>query len=442
MNTGVKRRTFLAAAGGAMAGKDAFYLPQNPDYTILHSMEDSLRFTVERTLTTYKGKPCSRSSFVDPDGTPMMWHGFGPLEGPGWASNAVGGAYEIYCYGRHFRNARYQEVALGILDHVLENGFVDEDSGFIRGYRHTVKDVFVLNFTHNNGWFAPGAMAKIGYQLLVFSDLLPAGARRDSMGHIAQRMGAWLVARVKPTANGWYPRRVAPEGEPYRWRAESGKKEDPQFDSSADGLHIIQLLAALSERGAANYRPAIKRVVTAFIDRGGIFGSINQDVYDNHEDVAYAVAFRVLRQAARVLKSREIREFAYMKCLAGLDQFKMRDDRNGVATRGLLFMARSWDTAYLWECAEASLAYLEAYSDRKQPEHLRNALTILRAIAKHHHGPHGFLTEGVDWNNHVGEKHHIGGAKYGDIKYTEPFLNNQHIAEPTLYYLQNRLGRA
>jgi hypothetical protein len=58
-------------------------------------------------------------------------------------------------------------------------------------------------------------------------------------------------------------------------------------------------------------------------------------------------------------------------------------------------------------------------------------------MAKHHHGPHGFLTEGIDWSNHVTQKHHIDGALYGDIKYTEPFLNNQHIVEPTLFYLKN-----
>jgi hypothetical protein len=63
---------------------------------------------------------------------------------------------------------------------------------------------------------------------------------------------------------------------------------------------------------------------------------------------------------------------------------------------------------------------------------------ILRAIAKHHYGPHGFLTEGVDWNNHVGKQHHFGAAEYGDIKYTEPLLNNLHIVEPTL--LAIRLG--
>ena len=38
------------------------------------------------------------------------------------------------------------------------------------------------------------------------------------------------------------------------------------------------------------------------MDAGGIFGSINHDTYDHHEDVAYAVAFRVLRQAAKLLK--------------------------------------------------------------------------------------------------------------------------------------------
>ncbi|GAJ21848.1 unnamed protein product, partial [marine sediment metagenome] len=116
----------------------------------------------------------------------------------------------------------------------------------------------------------------------------------------------------------------------------------------------------------------------------------------------------------------------------GLDQFKMKEDRNGVQTKGLLFMEKSWDTAYLWENAEAALAYIEAYLDTNNKLYLLDALTILRAIAKHHHGEYGFLTEGVDWNNHVGKQHHFNGAEFGDIKYTEPLLNNLHIVEPTL----------
>jgi hypothetical protein len=99
-------------------------------------------------------------------------------------------------------------------------------------------------------------------------------------------------------------------------------------------------------------------------------------------------------------------------------------------------MEDSWDTCYLWESAEASVAYLEAYQDRGEEAHLRDAVTLLRACARHHHGDEGFLTEGVDWNNHVGQQHHIDGAEFGDIQYTEPLLNNLHIAEPTLLLYQ------
>ncbi|NQU25055.1 MAG: hypothetical protein HQ567_27530 [Candidatus Nealsonbacteria bacterium] len=121
----------------------------------------------------------------------------------------------------------------------------------------------------------------------------------------------------------------------------------------------------------------------------------------------------------------------------------MHEDRNGVATKGLLYMEKSWDTSYLWENAEAALVFFEAAADsrRRDPKLSRrcelDGLVILRAISKHHHGPHGFLTEGVDWNNHVGQQHHIGQAEFAAIRYTEPFLNNQHIVEPTLFYLEN-----
>ena len=48
-----------------------------------------------------------------------------------------------------------------------------------------------------------------------------------------------------------------------------------------------------------------------------------------------------------------------------------------------------------------------------------------------------YSASGVDWNDHVGQQHHIDQAKYGAIRYTEPFLNNQHISEPTLFYLEH-----
>ena len=201
--------------------------------------------------------------------------------------------------------------------------------------------------------------------------------------------------------------------------------------------------AALTRRGLADYREPLRQKTATFIRAGGIFGSINHDTYDPHENVAYSVAFRTLLSVSKLLGDETIRTFAYQKCLDGLDQFKMCEDRNKVATKGLLYMEKSWDTAYLWENAEAALAYFEAAVDTRRRDRVRSreyeidGLVILRAIAKHHYGPHGFLTEGVDWNNHVGQQHHIGQARFAAIRYTEPFLNNQHIAEPTLYYLKN-----
>jgi hypothetical protein len=408
--------------------QSGFYLPEDPSYTILDSVRDSVRFA-EFTLIPYKGHLCSKSSFVDKDGNVMGWHDFGNLEGPGWAANAVGGAYEIYLFARHIRNPSLAQKALSLLDHVLEDGFIDYETGFITGYRDTVTDKFCLNYQHKNNWFCPGSMAKVAYQLLLFSGQLE-GERRHKMREAAIRAAEWLNAHVESTSNGWFPRRCESNGKHYPKNAYGDS--DILFQKSGDGLFIIQLYTGLTRRGLADYREIVRQKTNIFIEAGGFFGSINHDTYDEHENVAYSVAFRVLREAAKLLDEKTIRDFAYERCLGGLDQFKMKEDRNGVRTKGLLFMEKSWDTAYLWENAEASLAYIEAYIDTNNKSYLADGFTILRAIAKHHHGPYGFLTEGVDWNNHVGKQHHFNQAEYGDIKYTEPLLNNLHIVEPTL----------
>lgn len=427
-------------ASQAAADEPAFYLAENPQYTIADSVLDSLRFTLTKTLrVNAQGHRESISSFVNPEGEIMGWHDFGNLEGPGWAANAVGGAYEIYLWGQLLQKPDWQAQALGILDHVLHGGFIDTETGFIRPYRLTTSGEFCLNYTHNSDWICPGSMAKIGYQLLVFADALGDDPRAAGMRTAAARCAAWIDQRVEPVPNGWFPRRTTPGGQVYRRSPTGG--DDPFWQTSADSLFILQLQAALTARQLADYRPALRQKAAVFQAANGIFGSINHDTYDPHENVAYSVAFRVLLPLAQLLDDASIRDFAYQRCLAGLDQFQMREDRHGVATRGLLYMEQSWDTAYLWENAEAALAYFEAAVDvRAQDPDASRAwqiagLTILRACARHHYGSHGFLTEGVDWNDHVGQQHHIEQAKYGAIQYTEPFLNNQHIAEPTWYYL-------
>jgi len=416
----------------------SFYLPENPSYTILDSARDSVRFA-EGTLVPFDGKLACKSSFVDQAGEIMHWHDFGDLEGPGWAANAVGGAYELYCFAKYAEDESLAEKALLLLDHVLEDGFIDYETGFITGYRDTAKNEFCLNYQHKSNWFCPGSMAKIAYQLLIFGDLLD-GERKNKMHHAAAKCAAWIDANIKSTSNGWYPRRCKPTGEHYPQNAYGDG--DILFEKSADGLFIIRLYTGLTQRGLADYKDEIKEKIGAFIKAGGIFGSINHDTYDEHENVAYSMAFRVLREAAKLLGDEKIRNFAYDKCLAGLDRFKMTEDRNGVQTKGLLYMEKSWDTSYLWENAEAALAYFEAYIDTNNESYLADGLTILWAIAKHHHGRHGFLTEGVDWNNHVGKQHHFDEAEFGDIKYTEPLLNNLHIVEPTLLVIKLKRGGA
>jgi len=408
-----------------------FYLPENPDYTLLASLADSIRFTVERTLVHGEHSIWSKSSFVDEQGEPMMWHDFGTLEGPGWAANAVGGVYEIHWFGRYTHQPELCQTALGILDHVLYDGFLD-DSGLILPYRDLRSGRFCLNFKHHDDWLCPGSMAKVAHQLLIFSDLVD-DARRSKMRTAAAQCATWIATYAPLAENGWYARRCTQEGLPYTASAEGGA--DPIFATSGDGLFMLMLMMELTARRLADYHQPVRDRLKVWGELGGLFGSINHDTYDQQENVSYAVAFRTLLRSADLLGDEELRRFAYEVCLTGLERFKVSEDRNGCATTGLLYMEDSWDTCYLWENAEAALAYLEAYADSREQRYLDDGLTILRACAKHHHGPHGFLTEGVDWNNHVGTQHHFGGAEYGDIRYTEPFLNNQHLAEPTLFYL-------
>lgn len=436
----------VTVQSGLAAPQTGFYLPADPKYSIVDSFKDSLRFTVERTLIIdHKHHLVSRSSFVNPEGEVMGWHDFGNLEGPGWAANAVGGAWELFSAGGFLGNAAWQSNALSILDHVLDCGFIDERTGFIKGYRETTTDKFCLNYKHNSDWFCPGSMARIGYQLVIFADDLGPDPRAERMRRVAARCAEWILAKVESVPNGWFPRRVDPSGKIYRKSPDGGN--DTYWQTSGDSLFILQLQAALTQRGVADYRSQLREKLGVFLRVGGIYGSINHDTYDPHENVAYSVGFRTLLLAARVLNDAAIREFAFTNCLHGLEQFKMREDRNGVATKGLLYMEKSWDTAYLWENAEAALAWFEAAVETRKSSpaesrrYERDGLVVLRAIAKHHYGPHGFLTEGVDWNDHVGQQHHINQQKYAAIQYTEPFLNNQHITEPTLFYLRHLAER-
>lgn len=397
---------------------------------LFHSANASVHFALH-CLEPVGRHARATSTFVDPQGTPMHWHDFGDLEGPGWAANAVGGALLLARWGVYLDTAAVIEPAAALAAHILEDGFVRSD-GFVWPYWDLAASDFCLNYAHTNTWFCPGSLAKVGVQMLELSDLLavegrPGCALVDPLRQTAQGLGRWLADHVMLLESGWVPRRVTPTGTPYPLTPEGG--QDAIFDHSADGLFLLDLWARLGDRARA------LALGDAFVSAGGYWGSINHDTYDDEENVAYAVAFGVLRRAADRLARPAWRDFAYDVALPAMRDFRMARDEHGVATRGLFWMERSWDTAYLWENAEVAQAHLEAWLERDDAAARDTALATLATMARHHTGDLGLLTEGIDWNNHVSQRHHVFGDVYGAICYTEPLLNNLHLVGPTLTYL-------
>jgi hypothetical protein len=272
--------------------------------------------------------------------------------------------------------------------------------------------------------------------MLELADLLEAwgksSAHATALRRTADRLGSWLATQVPLLPNGWVPRRITLEGEPYPLSPEGGR--DVIHDHSADGLFLLELWTRLGRHDLA------PQLGEAFVSAGGCWGSINHDTYDDHENVAYAVAFRVLREGADVLGQPQWRRFAYDVALPAMARFRMDQDEHGVVTQGLFWMEQSWDTAYLWENAEVAQAHLDAWLECGDVGYRDVALATLGAIAHHHYGPLGFLTEGIDWNNHISQRHHAEFAYYGAIRYTEPLLNNLHLVGPTLTYLEAQGG--
>lgn len=393
--------------------------------TIQHSAEQSVQFALH-CLTPCDGHLRATSTFVNPEGEPQMWHDFGPLEGPGWASNSLGGASVLLRYGKAFGREDGIRAGNALIEHTLAH-FVDVHGRLQWLYRDVRDGVFYLNFKHNRDWFCPGSLARVVLQMLECAERTDVPTLRKQLHASAYTTARWLTVITPVLANGWFPRRITPQGEPYPHAAEGGK--DPIFDISGDGMHLLWMWTELTRQGLDDYRPQLQRGVSAFLKAGGFYGSVNHDTYDKQENVAYAIAFRTFVRAGDLLQEPLLKDFALQKILPGLERFVMHEDRNGVATKGLLYMEDSWDTAYLWENAEVSIAYLEAYRLTHKPQYGQRAVDILLGIAKHHYGDHGFLTEGVDWNNHVGRQHHIGGAEYGAIAYTEPLLNNLYHVE-------------
>lgn len=424
-----------------MSNPYAFYLPEDPDNTILDSAIASLRFAAKVCDDPGDGTLRCQSMDAIPDGTLVPFRER-MIDGVGYCTDTVFAANQIIRFGRLLQSDGAVRFGERLAEHCFKGGFFDDPNLPVKLYYIIDDGRFLDNLEGHDTYIEAGHMARVGHQLLMLSDVVGpelADRARDAGARIA----AWATT-LERCENGWFPRRSTPDGKVFRHAADAFGPVglgaplplDPIYDRSGSGVLILQLLVEAHARGLADYTDAIDQTVQAFITAGGHFGSTNSDTEDLHENVTYAMAFQALRSAGRTFERDDWTEFAYQACLEPLARFELVEDLNGLETKGLLFMEDSWNSACTWEIAEAAEAYLQAFADHGRRPDLHKALTMLRGLAKHHHGPHGFLTEAVDWDGHSVVTRHMDGRRYSDIVTTHPFLNNLHVLEPTVTFLE------
>jgi hypothetical protein len=421
----------------------AFYLPEDPDYTVVASALDSVRFVRHISQHDNAGRLFCASVDAGPDGALLRYRNR-LMEGTGYCADSVFGSHMLIRAGRVLERPELEEIGWSYLDHTLAAGFFDDPVVPVRLYRDVETGTFLDNLEARTEYVEFGHIARVAYQLLMITSLDIDDQRVARSKDAVRRTAEWIMAAER-CDNGWYPRRSTPEGSLYPYAPDafgpvdlsSIASPDPIYDRSGAGVLATQLLAAATTARLVEATAVVRGDVATFMAAGGHFGSTNTDTEDLAENVSYALAFQALLDAAELLDDDAVRAFAYEQCLMSLANFELARDYNGTATKGLLLMEASWNAACTWEMAEAAQAYLVASRGRRQREHLFKALTILRGIAKHHHGEHGFLTEAVDWDGHSSITRHFPGERYGDIATTHPFLNNLHVLQPTVFLLEN-----
>ena len=419
----------------------AFYLPEDPDYTIVDSALDSVRFVRAVSEPDPDGKLHCRSVDADPDG--LVPYRGRYMEGVGYCADSVFGAHYMVRFGRAVGRTELEAMGWSFLDHALRGGFFADPEVPVRLYRDTGTGRFLDNLEGRDGYLEHGHIARVGHQLLLAAKLDPDAERARRSLEAASRVAAWIDASQR-CSNGWFPRRSRPDGAVFSDAVDAlgptdlatMRYPDPLSDCSGGGSMALHFLAAATAAGICDAADSVREAARSFTDAGGHFGSVNTDTEDPAENASFALGFQAMLAASDLSGDAGLADFAFDTCLAGLEHFELARDLNGCATKGLLYMEDSWNAACTWEIAVCAAAYLEAHSRRPRREYVLKALTMLRGLARHHHGELGFLTEAVDWDGHSIKTRHFGGASRGDIATTHPFLNNLHLLEPTVLFLE------
>ena len=390
-----------------------FYLPENPDYSLLDCVRNSVRFAHYCLTAEDCGRWRSRGSLVDSGGIPIFAKPLGQMEGPGWVGNSLGGAILLYRWGCFDHCFVLKHVALGLIDHVLDSGFIT-DEGAIRCYRTILDRRFALNGVGNSDWFCPGEVARVAGQMLDVVEMLPpSDIRVERLRDRAQQCAKWLLTCV-PLVDNWSPVRCAIDGSPLH---------DLSFPA-ADGLYLAWLFMHMTALGMTEYDAPAYAMLRRFINDGGFYSGLHPD--GDLDDMAggRAVAYRLFRRAGEIYKDESFTAFARDNALAGLDALQVTSDEEGSACKGLVRTSPQSKSACISGCAQSSRAYYEAWEADGKEADLCCSITLLRAIARQQQSSTGFLPACVRWDSTP------------SCSFTSPLQHNLVHLDPAMKYLE------
>lgn len=416
-----------------------FYMPQDGACSLLASALDAARYTVAATAPSEIGAN-ALSFLTDVEGKPTRAGGR-LLQGIGYCADAPFGAVTLFALGRNTGRPEFTRTAAAIALHAVHAGYLFDPDIPVRLYRDAETHEFFDQIEARSSFFDVGHMAKTIENLVKLIPQLDADGREIVTG--AARRFVDFVLRSARTSTGWLPRRIGHDMSAHTFaRMAPGEiitqpREDTVAETSGAGILTLSCMLELDRTGLAGMRAFLHEACDAFVDNGGYFGSINTDTEDPEESVSVALAVQTLLDAAAHLGVTRYRDFALEECLPRLHRFHMAEDRNGQPTRGLLRLSDSYSSACLWECSEAALAYFRAGRERGSVADILAGVSVLRGIARNHHGPLGFLPSELDWDGRMPPERHLMHSRYGARSVTHPYMNNLHVVTSTLFYLEN-----
>jgi hypothetical protein len=391
---------------------NVLYLPDDPDYTLVDSVRDSVRFAHYCLQPGNHGKWHARSSAVDRSGTPIDGHPLARLEGPGLEGSALGGALTLYSWSKFDQNHILEKVALGLLDHVLDDGFVQRD-GPVRAFRDVQTGEFWLNAGREGTWWIPTDQARIGLHMLAWADALPPGNRRiQTLESEASRVGRLL--RETALADEWVLRRAGAA----------------DIEIGAEGLLVPWLFMELDSRGLGEDVEAARGLIERFA--GKMADSVPRAA-------DRALTSRVMFRAADHFRDPAFEEIA-VEALFGMLNFVLRTDEGAAPVTGLVRSSATDPVLRTADCAECAMACLEAAERSGDRDRVCAGMTILRGIARFHRThaePHGFLAEGIDTARLSAAS---GSAANSPESFTHPLYSNLLHVDAALHYLAGRIA--